>query len=57
MLKIDARWSSLVARQPHALKVGGSNPPRATIYYRGGLIFGPAPLLGAVAQGLERRAL
>jgi hypothetical protein len=25
-----AEWSSLVARQPHKLKVGGSNPPSAT---------------------------
>ena len=27
----DARWSSLVARRAHNPKVGGSNPPRATI--------------------------
>src|SRR5438445_122064 len=29
--QFDARWSSLVARRAHNPKVGGSNPPRATL--------------------------
>ena len=29
----SAGWSSLVARQAHNLKVAGSNPAPATIYY------------------------
>ncbi len=28
----NARWSSLVARRAHNPKVGGSNPPLATIF-------------------------
>jgi hypothetical protein len=30
LTKIDAGWSSLVARRAHNPKVGGSNPPPAT---------------------------
>ncbi len=33
----SAGWSSLVARWAHNPKVGGSNPPPATIYGFGGL--------------------
>ena len=31
--KYTAGWSSLVARQAHNLKVGGSNPSPATNYF------------------------
>ena len=45
----DAGWSSLVARRAHNPKVGGSNPPPATV--KQGLdSFRPLFLPGKVAQ-------